>query len=332
MKDIFPSLIGNEQLRRALSGNLSHAYIIEGPKGSGKLTAARNAAAAQLCENCDSDAHTLPCGECNVCSRIFRGIHPDVMEFSAESKKSIGVETARQIRSQVFISPVESACKFFVISDADLMTPEAQNALLISIEEPPAFSVFFLLVTDRTLLLETIRSRCVSLTTEKLPDDVVTEQLLLTPEGARIRNADPQGFDNILKIADGSLGEAKRLLTDRSDDLAQTRQMASELVRMIFSGSSREKIEFATSLPKTKDIHEKIYSAASLVIRDIIAKKMHTDAEPLFFGELSEAPFTSVPLKRLIAVWKSLDDAVGALKGNISPSLTAERIIMQTLS
>ncbi len=331
MKDIFPTLIGNEQLRRALSGNLSHAYIIEGAAGSGRLTVTRLAAAAVLCENKDSTLHPLPCGECSVCSRISRGIHPDVIEISAESKKSIGVDTARDIRSQVFISPVESSCKFFVIRDADLMTPEAQNALLISLEEPPEFSVFFLLVKDRSLLLETIRSRCVSLSTEKLSEEIISAELEKVPEGNRLKAADPEAFRDIIKASDGALGEAVKLLTDRSDDSAETRECAAELVRMIFSGSMTEKVQFAATFPKSKDIQEKIFSSAILLIRDIIAKKMHTDASPSFFTVLSDAPLTTVPLQRLISAVKALDDGIGSLKGNISPTLTAERIIMQKL-
>lgn len=331
VKDIFPTLLGNDRLRRVLSGNLSHAYIIEGAYGSGRLTAARNAAAAVLCENKGSKQHSLPCMECSVCSRIFRGIHPDVMEFSSESKKSIGVDTARTIRSQVFISPVESDFKFFVIRDADLMTPEAQNALLISIEEPPEFSIFFLLVTDRTLLLETIRSRCVTLTTEKLSDETVVSALKNLPEAARMQSTDPDGFKSIIRSADGSIGEAMKLLLDKSDEVSDVHSSAAELIRVILTGEPSEKVSFASDFPKTRDAQDKIFTAAEYALRDIIAKKMRTDADPLFYKGSEEIPYLSVPLSRLISIHTSLEDGRAALSGNVSSALTAEHIIMQKL-
>ncbi len=331
MKDIFPALLGNDRLRRVLSGNLSHAYIIEGAFGSGRLTVVRNAAAAVLCRNKDSDEHSLPCMECSVCSRIFRGIHPDVMEFSSESKKSIGVETARTIRSQVFVSPVESDFKFFIIRDADLMTPEAQNALLISIEEPPEFTVFFLLVTDKSLLLETIRSRCVTLSTEKLTDKTVADSLRALPEGERMSTTDPEGFENIIISADGSLGEGKRLLLGKSDDSSDVHAAASELIRIILSGDAGEKVAFSTGFPKTRDAQDKIFTTAEFALRDIIAKKMRTGAEPLFYRDSDEIPHLSVPLSRLISIYTSLEEGRAALSGNVSSSLTAEHIIMQKI-
>ncbi len=329
VKEIFPSLIKNERLRQTLSQKLSHAYIIEGASGSGRMTAVRNCAAALLCENRDDPDSSLPCGKCSVCSRISRGIHPDVIEFSSGTKKSIGVDTARELRSQVFISPVESEYKFFVIRDADLMTPEAQNALLISIEEPPPFSVFFLIAEDKSLLLETIRSRCVILTTEKLDDDTVAEYLRKLPEGDRLYAADPDKFTDIVKSADGSLGEGIRLLTDGVSAADEAYTAVAELVRCVLTGSPVDKVQLASAFPKTRDMQEKVFTLAVSAVRDIIAIKLKTDAAPVFYKSSDEAvQLSSVPLRKLMAFYSVLEDGRLALSGNSSPSLTAERIIM----
>lgn len=329
VKVIFPSLIKNERLRQTLSQKLSHAYIIEGARGSGRMTAARNCAAAMLCENRDDPDSDLPCGKCSVCSRISRGIHPDVIEFSTGTKKSIGVDTARELRSQVFISPVESEYKFFVIRDADLMTHEAQNALLISLEEPPPFSVFFLLAEDKSLLLETIRSRCVILTTEKLDDNTVAENLRNLPEGERLYSADPERFTGIVKSADGSLGEGIRLLTEGSDEADEAHTVAAALVRCVLTGSPVDKVQLASSFPKARDMQERVFTLAVSAVRDIIAGKLKTEASPIFYDKDADTvEFSALPLKKLMVFYSVLEDGRLALSGNSSPSLTAERIIM----
>ncbi|MBQ7827144.1 MAG: hypothetical protein IJ386_02635 [Clostridia bacterium] len=322
MKEIFPSLIKNDRLKQTLSGSLSHAYIIEGVRGSGRLTAVRCAAAAALCENRDSESHPLPCGECSVCSRIFRGIHPDVIETRLEDKKSIGVDTVRTLRSQVFIAPSESDYKFFVIGDADLMTPEAQNALLISLEEPPEFSVFFLLVTDKSLLLETIRSRCVTLNTEKLDADTVRRELEKISD-------DITQIEKAVSAADGSLGEAIRLISEGSAEKDGLREVAAELIRVILTGSAADKVRLAVSFPKSKDSQDKIFTYAVCAVRDIISKKLRTSAEPMFYGSTdAAAEYSVVATAKLMTLYNALEDARLALSGNASASLTAEKVIM----
>ena len=328
-KEIFPSLMGNDRLRQALSGNLTHAYIIEGTKGSGRLTAVRCCAAAALCENRGDAEESLPCMECSVCSRIFRGIHPDVIEVFPGDKKSIGVDVARTVRAQVFISPSESEKKFFVIRDADLMTPEAQNALLISLEEPPEFSVFFLLVTDKSLLLETIRSRCVALNTEKLDPDTIKDALTDTPEGEALYSRDPDAFARIVDDADGSLGEALRMLEEGSKAEDSANENAAELIRVILTGSSSEKVRLACALPKSKGELDRIFTAAVSALRDVISVKLRTDAPLLFYRSTADASaFTTVQIAKLMILHSALEDARLALSGNASPALTAERVIM----
>ncbi len=328
MKEIFPGLIKNDKLKCALSGQLSHAYIIEGKLGSGRMTAVRNCAAAVLCQNSDDPELPLPCGKCSACSRIFRGIHPDVIEFSTEGKKSIGVDTAREIRSQVFIAPVESEYKFFVIRDADLMTPEAQNALLISIEEPPPFSIFFLTVTNKSLLLETIRSRCTALTTERLDDGTITDYLLTLPEAEGL-SRDSERLASFVKSADGSLGEAMGLL---AGDSAQSREeycLARSLVDTVFTGTQGDKVRFAIAFPKTRDAQEKIFTHAVSAVRDIISAKVKAGAHLMFYEDVSEiTKFSAIPLRKLMAFYTALENSRIALSGNYSPSLTAESIIM----
>ncbi|MBR3423385.1 MAG: DNA polymerase III subunit delta, partial [Clostridia bacterium] len=139
MREIFKQLFGNERLKAALgesiaNGTASHAYIIDGPKGTGKHTVATLAAAALSCENRSDVRFPLPCGVCPVCVRILKGISADVITVSKEDKASIGVGRIRSIREDLYVTPNDSDKKIYIIEDADLMTPQAQNALLIFLE------------------------------------------------------------------------------------------------------------------------------------------------------------------------------------------------------
>lgn len=330
MRKIFPSLTGNDRLRHAFSGSLSHAYIIEGALGSGRLTAARNAAAAALCENRNDDSLSLPCGKCRACSRIFRGIHPDVTELTTASKKSIGVDAARELRSRLYVSPVESEVKFYIIRDAELMTAEAQNSLLISIEEPPPFVVFILLVSDRSALLETIRSRCVILTTEKLDPETVAEAVRTYPEWERLYLRDRAAFDEAVRGSDGAIGKALELLRGgRSDGEALLRDLASRLVGTVLGTSPAERVRLSAEFPRSREQCARIFTLAQTAVRDIISVKLKTDAPLLYFEDPADpSGYAAVPLRRLITLYSALEDGRVSLDANASVSLTTEQLIM----
>ena len=144
MRNIFPLLSGNEKLKALLGahiaeGKLSHAYIFEGDDGSGKMTCALSAAASLACEKRNDALSPLPCGKCASCRKIFGLFSPDVHIVSPKEKKSIGVDAIRDITSSLYISPNENDYCVYIIDDAHLMTAQAQNALLKSLEEPPPF-------------------------------------------------------------------------------------------------------------------------------------------------------------------------------------------------
>lgn len=143
--------------RRAETGRLSHAYIISGPKGSGKEDAAKYLAAAMVC----SGAGKRPCGVCADCRKAASGIHPDVITVTREEgKKELTVDIMRQVRADASVMPNEAERKVYIISEADLMNDSAQNAMLKVLEEPPAYAAFLLLAENASMLLQTVRSRC----------------------------------------------------------------------------------------------------------------------------------------------------------------------------
>ena len=163
-RDFFPDLYGNEKIKQNLAvdaarGKCAHAYIIEGPDGSGKHLLARLLAASSVCAEREHPTHPVPCRVCPNCHRILHDISADVSYISLNGKASIGVEAIRNMKQNLYVTPNDGEKKFYIIENAELMTVQAQNSLLLSLEEPPEYVMFFLLTTHSAGLLETIRSR-----------------------------------------------------------------------------------------------------------------------------------------------------------------------------
>ena len=159
----FGTFAGNASVKQRLAadidaGHFPHALLIEGPLGSGRRTLARLIARAATCR--DTDPSARPCGTCAACQKA---VSPDVTEVGGDGT-SLSVDTIRRLREDAFLLPNESAYRVMILAEAQAMTPQAQNALLKILEEPPAHLLFILTCDSRTALLETIRSRCVCLT------------------------------------------------------------------------------------------------------------------------------------------------------------------------
>ena len=157
--------------------NLSHAYIINASSEEG-FARATELAAAMLCEG---EGEKRPCGNCRHCRKSLRGIHPDVMVITrpvddkGRMKKEIQVEQIRSVISTALIMPNEAEKKVYIIRDAGAMNDNAQNAFLKLLEEPPWFDGFILVTENARLLLETVRSRCVTINLSGEDDPLAPE-------------------------------------------------------------------------------------------------------------------------------------------------------------
>lgn len=153
------------QLQFESGERLNHAYILSAPDRAEAVAAAKNLAAAAVC----SGEGKVPCGKCRSCRKVFDGIHPDVISVrrpaddKGRAKKEITVDQIRAVTADSVIMPNEAARKVYIIEDADLMNPQAQNAALKLLEEPPAGVIFLLCAENAQLLLPTVRSRCAEL-------------------------------------------------------------------------------------------------------------------------------------------------------------------------
>ena len=146
------------RIREAASrGTLSHALLFS---GSGDLTAAARYAAAAM--ECRGDGQK-PCGVCPACRKVFSGIHPDVITVRDEAHKNLSVDTIRQIRSDAYIRPNEGARKVYIFPDCTILTEQDQNVLLKIVEEGPPYAAFLFCAENASVVLQTLRSRCVEL-------------------------------------------------------------------------------------------------------------------------------------------------------------------------
>lgn len=162
-----------------LNDSLSSAYIFEGASGSGRMELARHAAGALLCTADDRGAR--PCGSCHACHLTESGNHPDITVLSRSNLNSISVRDIReQIVEDIEIRPYYGGKKIYIIPDAENMTTEAQNALLKTIEEPPEYALIILIVKNRELLLQTVRSRCVILSFKAEPEYHAEDEAVAT--------------------------------------------------------------------------------------------------------------------------------------------------------
>lgn len=158
------------------ANKLSHAYIVSGT-GENALEQARNLASAMMCQYPEQ----APCGHCENCRKIREGIHPDLGHVTREvengkQKKSIRVRQIRDLIADAYVLPNEAGRKVYIIEDADTMNPQAQNAFLKLLEEPPSFDAFILVAANPMLLLPTVRSRCVLIRTDSEEEELSAEE------------------------------------------------------------------------------------------------------------------------------------------------------------
>lgn len=340
MKDIFPSVVANSAIKEHIgfdiaNGRSSHAYIIEGPIGSGKHTIARQIASALSCLNKNSAEYPMPCGVCDNCRKIANNNSGDVIYVNKEDKASIGIDAVRSIREGLYVMPNDSDFRTYIIEEADKMTPAAQNAFLLSLEEPPSFVVFLLLTEDRQKLLETIRSRAQIVRTELIKSVEMREYLLSTPNGKMLNMRSPEEFDKILTMAGGVIGKAVMLISecDESTSYKRSRDLAEGLVSYICKGKKADALKNIlegkiTSATEAKDV----LFLASNAVRDMIAVKKSKECELMFYVSAEEAMIASsdAPMKKLILLSDNIYASIIKIESNVSYKNVLSELILKT--
>lgn len=206
--------LDNSDVRESLkqivmSGRIPHAFLFSGPKGTGKTSAARIIAKVVNCEKGNLPAGGEPCNKCDQCKSITKGTNLDVIEIDAASHR--GIDDVRILRDAVKLSPSSAKKKVYIIDEAHMLTTEASNALLKTLEEPPDHVVFILATTNPEKLIGTIRSRATQIHFTKPSIEELYRSLEKVVKGERIK-IPKESLDVIAKASKGSFRDAVKIL------------------------------------------------------------------------------------------------------------------------
>jgi DNA polymerase III subunit gamma/tau len=207
----FDDLVGQEPIIRTLknalkSGNLTHAYLFTGPRGTGKTSTARLLAKTV---NCSNPKDGEPCNECLQCREITAGNSFNVIEIDAASNR--GIDNIRDLREKVMMPPSTGKYKVYVLDEAHMLTTEAFNALLKTLEEPPPYAIFVMATTEVHKMLPTVLSRCQRFDFKRISTRQIVERLLYVSEQEHIK-LERTAAELIARTAAGGMRDALSLL------------------------------------------------------------------------------------------------------------------------
>lgn len=265
------NFIGNEKVIDRLSkllesGRFPHALIIEGEEGIGKKTLARDLACALVCRGEDK-----PCGECSQCKKAMSGIHLDISEYiPSGTANSFHVDTVRNIINDAYVQPNEADYKVYILANAHCMNPNAQNALLKILEEPPKYVVFILTTESKSALLSTVLSRSVCVSLEGVDIGRAANYITSHCEGVDYNTA-----KKTAETFNGNIGKAISSLQDsKTSELVD---VCNKICKALASSNEYEMLTLCSAFQKDRQ---------GVVFACDLLKNIFRDA--LFAGDVSE--------------------------------------------
>lgn len=257
-----------EELTKIVSsGNIPHALLFAGPKGTGKTSAARIIAKIVNCEK-QGKKLSEPCNKCSQCKSIASGGNIDVIELDAASNR--GIDDVRALRDTIKLAPANAKKKVYIIDEAHMLTLEASNALLKTLEEPPEHVLFILATTNPEKLIETVRSRTTLIEFHKASPEETVRALISVVKGEKLK-IDKEILLLISKVAGGSFRDAVKILEQLvSQKIKLTKESVEEY---LFNKKAFDEREFIDILIK-RDVKNAISMVAGFLKKGVSAENI----------------------------------------------------------
>lgn len=323
----FKDVVGHKNIIKyiesAVSADaVSHAYILNGERGSGKKMLANLFAMSLQCQNRQEDGDA--CGKCQSCKQAVSGNHPDIIRVTHEKPNTISVDDIReQVNNDIVIKPYSSKYKIYIIPEADLMTVQAQNALLKTIEEPPEYAVIMLLTENAETMLPTIRSRCVMMKLRNIKDQLVKKYLMEQMEIPDYK------ADVCVAFAQGNMGKAIMLAT--SDHFNEIKEEAVHLLKNIDEMDVSELMEAVKKCMTYKLEINDYLDIIAIWYRDVLIYKATKSVDRVVFSDqlryIRERASKS-SYEGIENILDGIEKAKSRIKANVNFELTMELLLL----
>lgn len=323
----FKDVVGHKNIIKYIQSAVnadavSHAYILNGERGSGKKMLANLFAMSLQCQNREENGDA--CGKCQSCRQALSGNQPDIIRVTHEKPNTISVDDIRdQVNNDILIKPYSSRYKIYIIPQADLMSVQAQNALLKTIEEPPEYAVIMLLTENAETLLPTIRSRCVMMKLRNIKDQLVKKYLMEQMEIPDYK------ADVCVAFAQGNVGRA--IMLANSEYFSEIKEEAVHLLRNIGEMDVPELMEAVKKCMTYKLEINDYLDIIAIWYRDVLIYKATKSIDRVVFSDqlryIKERASKS-SYEGIENILDGLEKAKARIKANVNFELTMELLLL----